>query len=87
MINSNSINISSNINSNNELSVISSGDIIVKDSHLSSKKSLSLISNKNIELNQVDLTAKDGVVLAKNGNIDYTLNPISAFNENDVLTP
>lgn len=87
LINSNSINISSNINSNNELSVISSGDIIVKDSHLSSKKSLSLISNKNIELNQVDLTAKDGVVLAKNGNIDYTLNPISAFNENDVLTP
>ena len=87
LINSNSINISSNINSNNELSVISSGDIIVKDSHLSSKKSLSLISNKNIELNQVDLTAKDGVVLAKNGNIDYTLNPISAFNENNVLTP
>lgn len=87
LLNSNSINISSNINSNNDLSVISSGDLIVKDSHLSSKKSLNLISNKNIVLNQVDLTAKDGVVLAKNGNIDYTLNPTSAFNENNISTP
>lgn len=87
LIHSNYINISSNINSNNDLSVITSGDLIVKDSHLSSKNSLSLISNKNIELNQVDLTAKDSVVLAKNGNIDYTLNPISGFNENNVLSP
>ncbi|MBG3079360.1 DUF637 domain-containing protein [Proteus mirabilis] len=87
LLNSSSINVSSNIKSNNDLSVISSGDLIVKDSHLSSKKSLNLISNKNIALSQVDLTAKDGVVLAKNGNIDYTLNPTSAFNENNISTP
>ncbi|MBG3013435.1 DUF637 domain-containing protein [Proteus mirabilis] len=87
LINSSSINISSNIKSNNDLSIISNNDITIKDAQLSSKKSLSLISNKNIELNQVDLTAKDSVVLAKNGKIDYTLNPISAFNENNVLTP
>ncbi|QNH66675.1 DUF637 domain-containing protein [Proteus vulgaris] len=87
LINSSSINISSNIKSNNDLSIISNNDITIKDAQLSSEYSLSLISNKNIELNQVDLTAKDSVVLAKNGNIDYTLNPISAFNENNVLTP
>lgn len=87
LINSSSINISSNIKSNNDLSIISNDDITIKDAQLSSEHSLSLISNKNIELNQVDLTAKDSVVLAKNGNIDYTLNPISAFNENNILTP
>ncbi|WP_426774058.1 DUF637 domain-containing protein [Proteus faecis] len=87
LINSSSINISSNIKSNNDLSIISNNDITIKDAQLSSEYSLSLISNKNIELNQVDLTAKDSVVLAKNGKIDYTLNPISAFNENNVLTP
>ena len=87
LINSDSINLSSNIKSDNDLSIISSGDLIAKDLHLSSENSLSLISNKNIALNQVDLTAKDSVVLAKNGNIDYTLNPISAFNENNLLTP
>ncbi|MEQ5227443.1 DUF637 domain-containing protein [Proteus cibi] len=87
LINSSSINLSSNIKSNNDLSIISNNDITIKDAQLLSEYSLSLISNKNIELNQVDLTAKDSVVLAKNGNIDYTLNPISAFNENNVLTP
>ncbi|MEQ5177737.1 DUF637 domain-containing protein [Proteus genomosp. 6] len=87
LINSDSINISSNIKSNNDLSIISNDDITINDVQLSSKNSLSLISNKNIELNQVDLTAKDSVVLAKNGNINYTLNPISAFNQNNVLTP
>ncbi|WP_232799185.1 DUF637 domain-containing protein [Proteus vulgaris] len=87
LLNSDFINISSDVKSNNDLSIISSGEIIVKDAHLSSENSLSLISNKNIALNQVDLTAKDGVVLAKNGNINYTLNPISAFNENNVLIP
>lgn len=87
LINSSSINVSSNIKSNNDLSIISNDDITIKDAQLSSEHSLSLISNKNIELNQVDLTAKDSVVLAKNGNIDYTLNPISAFNENNILTP
>lgn len=87
LINSDSINISSNIKSNNDLSIISNNEITINDVQLSSKNSLSLISNKNIELNQVDLTAKDSVVLAKNGNINYTLNPISAFNENNVLTP
>lgn len=87
LINSSSINISSNIKSNNDLSIISNNNITIKDAQLSSKKSLSLISNKDIDLNQVDLTAKDSVVLAKNGKIDYTLNPISAFNENNVLAP
>ncbi|APC10522.1 MULTISPECIES: DUF637 domain-containing protein [Providencia] len=86
ILNSNNINISSNLQSENDLSIIAGQNINIHNAQLAAKQSQSLIANNDLNLKQVNLTAKDGTLIARNGSIQYNLNPISAFKGN-VLSP
>ena len=86
ILNSNNINISSNLQSGNDLSIIAGQNININNAQLVANQSQSLIANNDLNLKQVNLTAKDGTLIAKNGNISYSLNPVSAFKDN-VLSP
>ncbi|MBW3116730.1 DUF637 domain-containing protein [Providencia rettgeri] len=86
VLNSNNINISTNLQSENDLSIIAGQNINIHDAQLVAKQSQSLIANNDLNLKQVNLTAKDSTLIAKNGNLQYSLNPVSAFKDN-VLSP
>lgn len=86
ILNSNNINISTNLQSENDLSIIAGQNININHTQLVAKQSQSLIANNDLNLKQVNLTAKDSTLIAKNGSIQYSLNPISAFKDN-VLSP
>ncbi|MCD2527505.1 DUF637 domain-containing protein [Providencia huaxiensis] len=86
ILNSNNINISTNLQSENDLSIIAGQNINIHDAQLVAKQSQSLIANNDLNLKQVNLTAKDSTLIAKNGNLQYSLNPVSAFKDN-VLSP
>ncbi|MGG4672872.1 DUF637 domain-containing protein [Providencia sp. Me1] len=86
VLNSNNINISTNLQSENDLSIIAGQNINIHDAQLVAKQSQSLIANNDLNLKQVNLTAKDSTLIAKNGDLQYSLNPVSAFKEN-VLSP
>ncbi|MEX5793564.1 DUF637 domain-containing protein [Providencia hangzhouensis] len=86
ILNSNNINISTNLQSENDLSIIAGQNINIHDAQLVAKQSQSLIANNDLNLKQVNLTAKDSTLIAKNGDLQYSLNPVSAFKEN-VLSP
>ncbi|MDK7757882.1 DUF637 domain-containing protein [Providencia rettgeri] len=86
ILNSNNINISTNLQSENDLSIIAGQNINIHDARLVAKQSQSLIANNDLNLKQVNLTAKDSTLIAKNGNLQYSLNPVSAFKDN-VLSP
>ncbi|MEX9869541.1 DUF637 domain-containing protein [Providencia huaxiensis] len=86
VLNSNNINISTNLQSENDLSIIAGQNINIHDAQLVAKQSQSLIANNDLNLKQVNLTAKDSTLIAKNGNFQYSLNPVSAFKDN-VLSP
>ncbi|QNP20875.1 DUF637 domain-containing protein [Providencia rettgeri] len=86
VLNSNNINISTNLQSENDLSIIAGQNININHAQLVAKQSQSLIANNDLNLKQVNLTAKDSTLIAKNGNLQYSLNPVSAFKDN-VLSP
>ncbi|MEQ4778638.1 DUF637 domain-containing protein [Providencia huaxiensis] len=86
VLNSNNINISTNLQSENDLSIIAGQNINIHDAQLVAKQSQSLIANNDLNLKQVNSTAKDSTLIAKNGNLQYSLNPVSAFKDN-VLSP
>ncbi|MBN6362459.1 DUF637 domain-containing protein [Providencia huaxiensis] len=86
VLNSNNINISTNLQSENDLSIIAGQNINIHDAQLIAKQSQSLIANNDLNLKQVNLTAKDSTLIAKNGDLQYSLNPVSAFKDN-VLSP
>lgn len=86
ILNSNNINISTNLQSVNDLSIIAGQNININNAQLVANQSQSLIANHDLNLNQANLTAKDSTLIAKNGNLQYSLNPISAFKDN-VLSP
>ncbi len=86
ILNSNNINISTNLQSENDLSIIAGQNINIHDAQLVAKQSQSLIANNDLNLKQVNLTAKDSTLIAKNGELQYSLNPVSAFKDN-VLSP
>ncbi|WP_318837247.1 MULTISPECIES: DUF637 domain-containing protein [unclassified Providencia] len=86
ILNSNNINISTNLQSENDLSIIAGQNININHAQLVAKQSQSLIANNDLNLKQVNLTAKDSTLIAKNGDLQYSLNPVSAFKDN-VLSP
>ncbi|MEQ4675871.1 DUF637 domain-containing protein [Providencia vermicola] len=86
ILNSNNINISSNLQSENDLSIIAGQNINIHDAQLVANRSQSLIANNDLNLKQTNLAAKDSTLIAKNGNLQYSLNPVSAFKDN-VLSP
>ncbi|WP_272674519.1 MULTISPECIES: DUF637 domain-containing protein [unclassified Providencia] len=86
VLNSNNINISTNLQSENDLSIIAGQNININHAQLVAKQSQSLIANNDLNLKQVNLTAKDSTLIAKNGDLQYSLNPVSAFKDN-VLSP
>ncbi|MGJ3355396.1 DUF637 domain-containing protein [Providencia sp. Je.9.19] len=86
ILNSNNVNISSNLQSTNDLSIIAGQSININNAQLVANQSQSLIANNDLNLKQVNLTAKDSTLIAKNGSIQYSLNPVSAFKDN-VLSP
>ncbi|MBN4865727.1 MULTISPECIES: two-partner secretion domain-containing protein [Providencia] len=86
ILNSNNINISSNLQSGNDLSIIAGQNININHAQLVAKQSQSLIANNDLTLKQTNLTAKDSTLIAKNGNLQYSLNPVSAFKDS-VLSP
>ncbi|MBV2188055.1 DUF637 domain-containing protein [Providencia rettgeri] len=86
VLNSNNINISTNLQSENDLSIIAGQNINIHDAQLVAKQSQSLIANNDLNLKQVNLMAKDSTLIAKNGDLQYSLNPVSAFKDN-VLSP
>lgn len=86
ILNSNNINISTNLQSDNDLSIIAGQNININHAQLVAKQSQSLIANNDLNLKQINLTAKDSTLIAKNGNLQYSLNPVSAFKDN-VLSP
>ncbi|WP_404462500.1 DUF637 domain-containing protein [Providencia rettgeri] len=86
ILNSNNINISTNLQSENDLSIIAGQNININHAQLVAKQSQSLIANNDLNLKQVNLTAKDSTLIARNGNLQYSLNPVSAFKDN-VLSP
>ena len=86
VLNSNNVNISSNLQSTNDLSIIAGQNININNAQLVANQSQSLIANNDLNLKQVNLTAKDSALIAKNGSIQYSLNPVSAFKDN-VLSP
>nr|WP_294108640.1 DUF637 domain-containing protein [Providencia sp.] len=86
ILNSNNVNISSNLQSTNDLSIIAGQNININNAQLVANQSQSLIANNDLNLKQVNLTAKDSTLIAKNGSIQYSLNPVSAFKDN-VLSP
>ncbi|MBO1916311.1 hypothetical protein J4727_12545 [Providencia rettgeri] len=59
ILNSNNINISTNLQSENDLSIIAGQNINIHDAQLVAKQSQSLIANNDLNLKQVNLTAKD----------------------------
>ncbi|WP_273803245.1 DUF637 domain-containing protein [Providencia rettgeri] len=87
ILNSNNINISSNLKSTNDLSIIAGQNININNAQLVANQSQSLIANNDLNLKQVNLTAKDSTLIAKNGNISYSLNPVSAFKDNALSLP
>lgn len=87
ILNSNNINISSNLQSGNDLSIIAGQNININNALLVANQSQSLIANNDLNLKQVNLTAKDSTLIAKNGNISYSLNPVSAFKDNALSLP
>ncbi|MGV2934372.1 DUF637 domain-containing protein [Providencia sp. AGC89] len=86
LVNASNVNISSNVDAGNDLSIIASQNININNAQLISNQSQSLIANNDLTLKQASLNAKDSTLIAKNGNIQYNLNPISAFKDN-VLSP
>ncbi|MGO2303307.1 MAG: filamentous hemagglutinin N-terminal domain-containing protein [Providencia sp.] len=86
VLNANNVNISSNLQSTNDLSIIAGQNININNAQLVANQSQSLIANNDLNLKQVNLTAKDSTLIAKNGSIQYSLNPVSAFKDN-VLSP
>ncbi|MCB6145554.1 hypothetical protein LHK12_11995 [Providencia rettgeri] len=84
VLNSNNINISTNLQSENDLSIIAGQNINIHDAQLVAKQSQSLIANNDLNLKQVNLTAKDSTLIAKNGDLQYSLNPVSAFKDNEL---
>ncbi|MEZ2759450.1 DUF637 domain-containing protein [Providencia vermicola] len=86
ILNSNNINISSNLQSGNDLSIIAGQNININHAQLVAKQSQSLIANNDLTLKQTNLTAKDSTLIARNGNLQYSLNPVSAFKDS-VLSP
>lgn len=86
VLNSNNINISTNLQSENDLSIIAGQNININHAQLVAKQSQSLIANNDLTLKQTNLTAKDSTLIARNGNLQYSLNPVSAFKDN-VLSP
>ncbi|WP_322958012.1 DUF637 domain-containing protein [Providencia huashanensis] len=86
LFNSNNINISTNLQSENDLSIIAGQNININHAQLVAKQSQSLIANNELTLKQANLIAKDSTLIAKNGNISYGLNPVTAFRDN-VLSP
>lgn len=86
VINSNNINISTNLKSENNLSVIAGQNLNINHAQLTSGQSQSLIANNDLILKQVNLSAKDSTLIAKNGNLQYGLGPISIFKDN-ALSP
>ncbi|HGN1705995.1 TPA: DUF637 domain-containing protein [Providencia rettgeri] len=86
ILNSNNLNISTNLQSENDLSIIAGQNINIHDAQLVTNQSQSLLAGNDLTLKQVNLTAKDSTLIAKNGNLQYSLNPISAFKDN-VLSP
>ncbi|CAB5554764.1 MULTISPECIES: DUF637 domain-containing protein [Providencia] len=87
VLNSNNINISTNLQSENDLSIIAGQNINIHDAQLVAKQSQSLIANNDLNLKQVNLTAKDSTLIAKNGDLQYSLNPVSAFKDNELSPP
>ncbi len=87
ILNSNNVNISTNLQSENDLSIISGQNININHAQLVAKQSQSLIANNDLNIKQVNLTAKDSTLIAKNGSIQYNLNPISAFKDNVLSLP
>ncbi|USR65793.1 DUF637 domain-containing protein [Providencia stuartii] len=87
ILNSNNINISSNLQSGNDLSIIAGQNINIDNAQLVANQSQSLIANNDLNLKQVNLTAKDSTLIAKNGSIQYSLNPVSAFKDNALSLP
>ena len=87
ILNSNNVNISSNLQSTNDLSIIAGQNININNAQLVANQSQSLIANNDLNLKQVNLTAKDSTLIAKNGSIQYSLNPISAFKDNVLSSP
>ncbi|WP_273839162.1 DUF637 domain-containing protein [Providencia rettgeri] len=87
ILNSNNINISSNLQSGNDLSIIAGQNININNAQLVANQSQSLIANNDLNLKQVNLTAKDSTLIAKNGSIQYSLNPVSAFKDNTLSLP
>ncbi|MGF7481885.1 DUF637 domain-containing protein [Providencia sp. SP181] len=86
ILNSNNVNISTNLQSENDLSIIAGQNINIHDAQLVAKQSQSLIANNDLTLKQTNLTAKDSTLIARNGNLQYSLNPVSAFKDS-VLSP
>lgn len=86
ILNSNNINISSNVQSGNDLSIIAGQNININNAQIIANQSQSLIAGNDLTLKQTNLTAKDSTLIARNGNLQYSLNPVSAFKDN-VLSP
>ncbi|HGV3501818.1 TPA: DUF637 domain-containing protein [Providencia stuartii] len=86
ILNSNNINISSNVQSGNDLSIIAGQNININNAQIIANQSQSLIAGNDLTLKQTNLTAKDSTLIAKNGNLQYSLNPVSAFKDS-VLSP
>ncbi|HHQ2585774.1 TPA: DUF637 domain-containing protein [Providencia rettgeri] len=86
VFNANNVNISTHLQSTNDLSIIAGQNININHAQLVANQSQSLIAGNDLTLKQVNLTTKDSTLIAKNGNIQYSLNPTSAFKDN-VLSP
>lgn len=87
VFNANNVNISTHLQSTNDLSIIANQNINIDNANLNSANSQSLIAHNNINLNQTNLAARDSTIISKNGDIQYALNPISAFNDNQLVLP
>ena len=82
-----SANISMNIDADNDLSIITSNDINLKNILLSSANALNLIANRNIRLEQTSLFGNDNTLITRQGNIENKLNPISAVETGELMPP